>query len=91
MTRDLIDQAPWELGALRQYHDDSAALKELLMRMAGEGRGVSSRRLGKWLAKIVGRVVDGMRLTKAAGHAHTVFFSVEPTEPAAVPTSAVSN
>ena len=36
--------------------------RDLLMRQAGEGRAVSTRRLGKWLAKVAGRVFDGVRL-----------------------------
>jgi hypothetical protein len=38
------------------------AFWELLLRLAGQGNEVSSRRLGKWLSKNKGRVVDGHRL-----------------------------
>ena len=33
--------------------------RDLLLRQAGDGGAVNSRRLGKWLARIGGRVVDG--------------------------------
>jgi hypothetical protein len=36
--------------------------RDLLLRQAGDGGAVNSRRLGKWLAKINGRVVDGARI-----------------------------
>lgn len=32
------------------------------MRQAGEGKGVSTKRLGKWLSKISGRIFDGLQL-----------------------------
>jgi phage gp37-like protein len=79
-TRRLIDVASGNLASLAlRLVEDGADLLEMLTRVAGEGRGVvSSRRLGKWLSKICGRVVDGQRLVKSAGHAHGVLFSVEP-------------
>ena len=42
----------------------SSPFKELLLRIAGDRQGtvVSSKRLGWWLRKISGRVVDGHRL-----------------------------
>jgi len=36
--------------------------RDALLRTAGEGGAVSSRRLGKWLSKISGRIVSGFRL-----------------------------
>lgn len=36
--------------------------RDLLQRQAGEGRTISTRRLGKWLKRICGRVFDGFRL-----------------------------
>lgn len=36
--------------------------RELLLREAGEGGAVNSRRLGKWLSRIKGRVVGGCRI-----------------------------
>ncbi|MDP4026796.1 bifunctional DNA primase/polymerase [Methylobacterium sp. NEAU 140] len=40
--------------------------RDLLLRQAGDGGAVNSRRLGKWLAKISGRVVDGHRIEMKA-------------------------
>ncbi len=43
--------------------DDTApGFREALLRLAGQGSEVSSRRLGKWLTKVKGRVVEGCRL-----------------------------
>ncbi|SDA18413.1 Bifunctional DNA primase/polymerase, N-terminal [Methylobacterium sp. UNC378MF] len=36
--------------------------RDLLLRQAGEGGVVNSRRLGRWLSRIKGRVVDGYRI-----------------------------
>lgn len=36
--------------------------RDLLQRQAGEGRTISSRRLGRWLKRICGRVFDGLKL-----------------------------
>jgi len=35
---------------------------DLLMRQVGEGKGVSPKRLGKWLSKISGRIFDELQL-----------------------------
>ncbi len=40
--------------------------RDLLLRQAGEGGVVNSRRLGKWLSRIKGRVVDGHRIEMKA-------------------------
>ncbi|WP_311276784.1 hypothetical protein [Methylobacterium sp. WCS2018Hpa-22] len=36
--------------------------RDLLVRQAGEGRTISTKRLGKWLTRVCGRVFDGVRL-----------------------------
>lgn len=41
---------------------DDDEFNDLLMRQAGEGKGVSTKRLGKWLSKISGRIFDGLQL-----------------------------
>lgn len=39
-----------------------AEFRDLLLRQAGDGGAVNSRRLGKWLSRIKGRVVAGCRI-----------------------------
>ena len=53
-------------------------LRELLLRVAGEGGLVSGKRLGKWLSKISGRVVDGFRLEIKRDPSHGNRFSLRP-------------
>ena len=37
--------------------------RDLLLRVAGDGGAVSSRRLGKWLARVSGKIVDRRRIS----------------------------
>ena len=53
-------------------------LRELLLRVAGERGAVSSKSLGKWLSKIAGRVVDGLRLEMKRDQSHGNRFSLRP-------------
>jgi hypothetical protein len=53
-------------------------LRELLLRVAGEGGAVSGKRLGKWLSKISRRVVGGLRLEKKIDPSHGNRFSLRP-------------
>src|SRR5271166_2836203 len=52
--------------------------RDLLLRVAGEGRAVSGKRLGKWLSKISWRVVGGLRLEKKIDRSHGNRFSLQP-------------
>jgi RepB DNA-primase from phage plasmid len=52
--------------------------RDLLLRVAGEGGRVSPERLGKWLSKISGRVVGGLRLEKKIDRSHGNRFSLRP-------------
>ena len=40
----------------------NAEFREALLRVAGDGGAISSRRLGKWLALVKGRIVNGKRV-----------------------------
>ena len=53
-------------------------LRDLLLRVAGEGGAVSSKRLGKWLSRISGRVLDGFRLEMKRDSSHGNRFSLRP-------------
>jgi len=52
--------------------------RELLLRIAGEGGAVSGKRLGKFLSKIGGRVVDGFRLEVKRDASRGNRFSLRP-------------
>lgn len=52
--------------------------RELLLRIAGDGGAVSTRRLGKWLMGISGRIVDGHRLTMRPSEGHGNTFGLSP-------------
>jgi putative DNA primase/helicase len=51
--------------------------RDLLLRIAGDGGAVSSKRLGKWLSRISGRVVDGYRLVMKTDRSHGNKFSLQ--------------
>ncbi|MCJ2124046.1 hypothetical protein [Methylobacterium sp. J-077] len=50
--------------------------RDLLLRQAGEGGVVNSRRFGKWLSRIKGRVVDGHRIEMREDGSHGNRFSL---------------
>jgi hypothetical protein len=50
--------------------------RDLLLRVAGEGGAVSTRRLGKWLSRISGRVVGEYRLEMKQDSSHGNRFSL---------------
>ena len=51
--------------------------RDLLLRIAGDGGAVSSKRLGKWLSRISGRVVDGYRLVMKTDRSHGNKYSLQ--------------
>jgi putative DNA primase/helicase len=66
--------------ACKRNADDTGFLRpefrDLLLRVAGDGGAVSSRRLGKWLSRISGRIVDGCRLVTRTDTSHGNRFSL---------------
>jgi putative DNA primase/helicase len=44
--------------------EDDSPLAEVLHDIAGEGRSINTRRLGWWLRRQAGRIVNGMKLTQ---------------------------
>jgi putative DNA primase/helicase len=50
--------------------------RDVLLRIAGDGGAVSSRRLGKWLSRISGRIVDGYRVSMKADNSHGSRFTL---------------
>jgi RepB DNA-primase from phage plasmid len=53
-------------------------LRDFLLRVAGEGGAVSGKRLGKWLSKISGRVVERFRLDMKRDPSHGNGFRLRP-------------
>jgi putative DNA primase/helicase len=53
-------------------------LRQLLLRVAGEGGAVSGKRLGRFLSGISGRVVGGLRLEMKRDPSHGNRFSLRP-------------
>jgi putative DNA primase/helicase len=51
--------------------------REALLIVASEGGNISSRRLGKWLAKKKGRVINNQRIVQAGARGHAVRWRVE--------------
>jgi hypothetical protein len=53
--------------------------RDVLLRVAGDGGAVSSRRLGRWLSRISGRIVDGCRLVMRtdSSHGNKLFLQVQ--------------
>lgn len=47
--------------------DGGSELREAMREVAEERGEINRRRLGKWIARHAGRIVDGMRFTKASG------------------------
>jgi len=45
--------------------EDDSPLAEVLHDIAGEGRAINTRRLGWWLRRQAGRIVDGMKLMQS--------------------------
>ncbi|TXM99217.1 hypothetical protein FV222_13345 [Methylobacterium sp. WL103] len=66
---------------------DAAEFQDLLFRQAGAGGAVSTRRLGKWLSRISGRLVNGAKLEMQADTSHGNRFSL--VEPASYPSRAI--
>ena len=63
-TSEVIDAAtmtsPGFDPSAKKFVNDK--FREALLRVAGDGGAINSRRLGKWLASIKGRIVAGKRI-----------------------------
>ena len=56
--------------------------RDALLRIAGDGGAVSSKRLGQWLSKISGRPVGGFRLNMKRDSSHGNRFALVQLSPA---------
>jgi len=60
MVREAVNRA---LG----YGDENAELKEVLHDIADERGNINRRRLGRWIKRHEGRIVDGLKFVRAGG------------------------
>lgn len=58
----------------------SAELREILVDIAGERGDINRRRLGWWIRRHAGRIVDGMRIVRAGGNASAESWGIEVVE-----------
>ena len=73
MVRDAIGEA-----AL--FHDKQTELREVLHDIADERGEINRRRLGWWIKRHVGRIVDGLRFVRAPGNSSAEKWRVEVVE-----------
>ena len=74
MIRAAVSEA--ETGA----SDAAKALREVLLEVAEERGEVNRRRLGRWIARHQGRIVDGMRFARASSTTSAERWTVENVE-----------
>jgi hypothetical protein len=77
----LKPQQPYRVRDIVARAQEIDDFRELLERVAGDGRGeISNKRLGKWLKSMTGRVVDGHRLVDYGTKQHAVQYFIERVE-----------
>jgi hypothetical protein len=86
MVRDAVKQAS-------VLHDEHIELREVLRDIADERGEINRRKLGWWIRRHSGRIVDGRRFVRASGNRSAeawqveVMESVSPVSSVSVPTS----
>ena len=70
MVRDAINQT-------LLYHDKHVELREVLHDIAAERGEINRRRLGRWIRRHEGRIVDGRRFVRASGNRSAEAWQVE--------------
>ncbi len=83
MVRDAIKQA-------LPFNDANAELREVLHDIADERGEINRRKLGWWIRRHAGRIVDGRRFVRASGNRSAEAWQVEVVE-SVLPVSSVSN
>jgi hypothetical protein len=74
MVRDAVKQAA-------AFHDANAELREVLHDIADERGEINRRRLGWWIRRHAGRIVDGRRFVRASGNRSAEAWQVESVSP----------
>ena len=71
MIREAVSAA--ETG----FADEAKSLRECLLEVAEERGEINRRRLGRWIARHAGRIVDGLRFVRASGTTSAERWAVE--------------
>jgi hypothetical protein len=82
MVRDAVKQAS-------VFHDEYVELREVLRDIADERGEINRRKLGWWIRRHVGRIVDGRRFVRASGNRSAEAWQVDVVESVS-PVSSVS-
>ena len=82
MVRDAVKQAS-------MFHDQHAELREVLHDIADERGEINRRKLGWWIRRHAGRIVDGLRFVRASGNRSAEAWQVEGTS--TTPTSSTAS
>lgn len=70
MVRDAVKQA-------YAFNDEHAELREVLRDIADERGEINRRRLGWWIRRHAGRIVDGLRIVRATGNGSAERWRIE--------------
>src|SRR5260221_10573007 len=70
MVRDAVKQAT-------AFNDVHVELREVLHDIADERGEINRRRLGRWITRHAGRIVDGRRFVRASGNRSAEAWQVE--------------
>jgi hypothetical protein len=73
MVRDAVKQA-------HTLYDEHAELREVLHDIADERGEINRRKLGWWIRRHAGRIVDGMRIVRATGNGSAERWQIEVVE-----------
>lgn len=82
MVRDAVKQA-------LQFNDENAELREVLRDIADERGEINRRKLGWWIRRHAGRIVNGQRFVRSSGNRSAEAWQVEVVESVS-PVSSVS-
>jgi len=83
MVRDAVKQSSL-------YHDEHVELQEVLRDIADERGEINRRKLGWWIRRHAGRIVDGRRFVRASGNRSAEAWQVEVVKSVS-PVSSVSD
>lgn len=70
------NNAEWNQGQPDEGRTIKLRLRETLMEIAGEGRVVNPRRLGRWIEKHTGGIVEGLRFERGPARDHSATWMV---------------
>lgn len=74
MVRDAVKQASL-------FHDEHTELREVLHDIADERGDINRRKLGWWIRRHAGRIVDGLKFVRASGNRSAEAWKVESVLP----------